>query len=372
MEAKAFASACLQFCSLLLYLATHVHCQCVITGCASGECYMDGGQSKCRLCLDGYYRTSTALSCNPCQSRCKTCELFAQCSSCKTGYYLDTAQSFCGSCPNKCLDCDSPNSCVRCEEGLSFNATSGECTDGTATAAAAAAAPKKKSSLVGQIIGYCVSGVVLILCCTITLLHQKRKQEEEEAARKQYKLEQEKLQAANQHKDELGDVVGEWELDSLKKNPQIHADFVGFNPAKAGNSPTKKRTGPSTSSTFEASQQIASKTRRPNEQLPDSISQSQAKYLSDFDLHAGQSSPTKVQMPRPSAGAHSQYSGDQKLATSWQTGTEAANNSPTLKVMVKKPKDSFGLNIAPNEPQTHANSGAKSNSRVSAFGAPKF
>ena len=282
MKAGVFASAGLQLCSLLLYVATHVDCQCVITGCASGECYMDGGQSKCRLCLDGFYRTSTALSCNPCQSRCKTCEFFAQCSTCKAGYYLDTVQSFCGSCPTGCLECDSSNSCSRCEAGLAFNETVGECTDGSATEAAAAAEPKKKSSLVGQIIGYCVSGVVLVLCCTITLLHQKRKQEEEEAARKQYKLEQEKLQAANQHKDELGEAPGEWELDSLKKNPQIHADSLAFNPAKPSNNPTKKRTVPATSSTFEANQQIATKTRKTNEQFPDPSSQPQAKYLSDF------------------------------------------------------------------------------------------
>ncbi len=370
MIAIALKSASLRFCSLLLYIATQVSCECVIAGCVVGECYLDGGQSKCRVCLDGYYRTSTALSCSPCQTRCKTCELFAQCSTCKAGFYLDTVQSFCGSCPSKCLACDSFDSCSKCEEGLAFNATIGECTDGAASEPAAPAATKKKSSLVGQIIGYCVSGVVLILCCTITLLHQKRKQEEEEAARKQYKLEQEKLQAGNQQKDELGDAGGEWELDSLKKGQKPEDNFLGFIPAKPSTSPTKKRTGPTTASTFDANLPNASKSRQSNELRIEPSQKPQLKADPDFDLERGQSNPGKQQKSRPSATTNLQSYGEPKPMPSWQMGAEASNISPTLKVVVKKPKDGFGLNSAPNEPQT--NSGIKTNSRVSAVGLPKY
>ena len=374
MEAKSFASASLRFCSLLLYIATRVSCQCDITGCAAGECYLDGGQNKCRRCLDGYYRTSTTLSCNPCQSRCRTCELFAQCSSCKAGFYLDTAQSFCGSCPTKCLDCDTSNSCAQCEEGLAFNLTAGACTDGSGEAAAAAAAPKKKSSLVGQIIGYCVSGVVLVLCCVITLLHQKRKQEEEEAARRQHKLEQEKLQAANHPRDEHEDGAGEWEFDSLKRGPQFHGDFLGLSPAKVAISPGKKMSVP-VDAGFDASQPGFSKARKPIEPFPDPT-HAQAKFPPELYPQAGQPSPDKAPRFRPTVGASpnllQQTPSDSKLVASWQTGAEVANNnSPTLKVMVKKPREGLGLNLAPSEPQTQPHGGVKTNSRVSVMGAQK-
>jgi hypothetical protein len=260
--------------------------------------------------------------------------------------------------------------------GLTFNETIGECSDGSASPAAAEAAPKKKSSLVGQIIGYCVSGVVLILCCAITLLHQKRKQEEEEAARKQYKLEQEKLQAANQPKDEHGDGAGEWELDSLKKPHQLQGDFHNYSPTKPGINPTKKKTGPTTSSTFDANQPHHSKIRKSNMHPSEHNHLPQPNHFPDFELQGEEPSPGKNQKQRPSAATYSNtaspHFADSKPIMSWQPGPEVANNSPTLKVMVKKPKDGFGLNYALNEPQTQINSGAKTNGKVSAFGAPKL
>ena len=50
--------------------------------------------------------------------------------------------------------------------------------------------------MVGQIIGYCVSGLMLIICCIVTILYQKKKQEDEERARKAYKEEQMKNRGA--------------------------------------------------------------------------------------------------------------------------------------------------------------------------------
>lgn len=194
--------------SMLLQAASVVHGQCIVTGCTPGECYVESGSNKCSKCLDGYYRTSTLQICNVCQSRCLTCSSFSQCLTCKVGYYFDQSQNFCSSCSNKCSECTSGSSCTKCEEGYSTN-SNGSCEEATQTDSTS---DNKSTSLVGQIVGYCISGCVLILCCVITLLHQKRKQEEEEAARKAYKEEQDKIERANGRRDEE-DIVEDQDFD---------------------------------------------------------------------------------------------------------------------------------------------------------------
>lgn len=214
---------------------------CTLTGCEPGKCYLSGSDMKCTTCSAGYYKSTTLEICNSCNSRCTTCTYFDNCQSCKDGYYLDTSQNFCGSCPSKCTKCVSSTECTECESGTQLS-SSKTCVD---SAAQSESSSSSKSSIVGQVIGYCVSGVVLILCCAITLLHQKRKQEEEERTRKQFKEEQAKLQGGGMLAGPGNDDVVVFEDAEFNKSKAVGEEIVPFSNLKLGH----KQIAPPISST---------------------------------------------------------------------------------------------------------------------------
>lgn len=192
-------------------LAGRVDCQCPMTGCT--DCSVVGGNAACSKCSGGYYKSLTKDVCYQCQARCLTCTYYDTCQSCKGGYFYDSSQSFCISCPEKCTECSSVTTCTACEDGNSLN--NSLCAAKTEEAGGSS----KSSSLVGQIIGYCVSGVLLVVCCVITLLHQKRKQEEEEEARRKFKEEQTKNERRPEHRSQHGEVIEDPEFDRIHNNP---------------------------------------------------------------------------------------------------------------------------------------------------------
>lgn len=235
--------------SWLFVLPELVVAQCSLTGCVNGACYISGSDMKCSLCLAGYYKSSTQEICNPCNSRCKTCTYFDTCQSCKDGYYLDTSQNFCGSCPTNCATCTSSSVCKTCDNGSALNAQSlcaSSSSDQSSTSASSS-----KSSIVGQVIGYCVSGVVLVLCCVITLLHQKRKQEEEEKARQLYKEEQARLHGvvgSNVNHDNI-EVLEDPEFNNLHNRPPIVEQINKNTSSSAGKNPIFQKAQEHTNST---------------------------------------------------------------------------------------------------------------------------
>lgn len=203
----------------LVMFVQAIFAQCPMTGC--NNCSTVNGSTVCSQCSDGYYQGIVQKVCYPCQSKCTTCTYSDNCQSCKDGFYLDTSQNFCISCADKCTKCTEASTCTECEEGHSLN-------NEKLCATTEAASSGKSSSLVGQIIGYCVSGVLLIVCCVITLLHQKRKQEEEEEARKKFKEEQARLERTNRpdgNRD--SDVVEDLEFDRLHNNRNSSDNLLG-------------------------------------------------------------------------------------------------------------------------------------------------
>lgn len=182
---------------------------CSLQGCDSSQCVTVGSSTCCMQCQEGFFKIN-GCECYQCVSNCLQCTSATTCSTCKSSYRLDSS-STCVQCGSNCLACDT-NACTQCAEG--FSLSQGQCSANTSS-----------KSLIGQIIGYTVSGVVCILCCIVTLLYQRHKA----------KLEEERLRAerANNNKAKVAPLAAS--AISTTREP-INYDI------KASTSPLQKST----------------------------------------------------------------------------------------------------------------------------------